>query len=335
MDASTSSIPPMIKPDKVTVAIEGWNADSLGDRRHAERSAASCRSQDYPIGQRQLLVLAAAPVADETRRFYQSQLPGFEIVPVEAATYYRMKNAALKHAEGDYLVVADSDVVYTPGWLGAMLGSLAPEIDVVVGHTWYADGFLSRSQSICDWGATRPVSGPTDWIYGNNLALRLAAFPGLHFREDLGRTGGGATDIVRATWLAQGTRLWFCRTARASHNLEPFLTKRLRMGAFHVHHRQRAPHLPGARLMRVPLLGPALVTAGTMVRAWVRSWQLRRDLPLGVAVLPAYLLSIAFVKAVEAVGATIYALNPGWIERRFHWFDVLPPSLEAGAGRAA
>ena len=40
---------------------------------------------------------------------------------------------------------------------------------------------------------------------------------------------------------------------------------------------------------------------------------------------PVYFLTIALVKAVEAVGAALYTWAPGWISRRYGWYDV-PPS---------
>jgi len=311
-----------IPPARVTIAIEGWNAADLESRALFERSLESLQRQSYPVARCEVLILIAGDEPAENPDWYQRWIPHARLVPVPGGTYYRAKNAAIRASRREVLAFADSDVRYEPGWLAAMLASLRPGIDLVAGHTRYEPGFLSRTLDLCDWAATRKESGFTDWFYGNNVAMRRDLLETVHFREDIGISGGGSVNVLRAELLKRGIRFWFCAEARAWHHLAPFLVKRLRVGAYHVRHRQIAANTRAAWVVRVPLLGPFLATGGTLVAAWRRAWRLRSTLPAGGLSLPIYLVTIALVKGVEAIGAAAYAWAPGWTGRRSGWFAV-------------
>lgn len=311
-----------LPPERVTIAIEGWNAQDLDSRAVFERSLRSILDQTYPIHDCQILVLLDAAATEEETAWARQRLPKAEIVRIEGATYYRSKNQAMQTATGDILVFADSDVRYSGEWLEHMLGCVRAGHDVVVGDTQYEDGPLSRTLSLCDWSATRIGSGPTDWIYGNNLGVTRAFFERARFRGDMGTSGAGAANVMRQELSKSGTRPWFCENARGRHHLPPFWQKRLRIGAYHILTRRMAPELEWSWLVRVPVLAPFLVTGATAIRAWQRAWQLRSTLP-GVGLsLPIYLASIAMIKVVELIGALLIVFAPSSLERRYGWLDV-------------
>lgn len=314
----------VVDPSSVTVAIEGWNAMDLQSRRAFEQSLASLRDQTFPIEKCEVLVVLEAESAPDEIPWIREYLPHAKIFTLPGATYYRSKNLALKAAKAEYLVFADSDVVYEPQWLGALLGSFRPGVDLVVGYTRYQPGLLSRTRDLCDWSATRIGSGFTDWFYGNNMAARRSLLERLWFREDFGVAGGASVNVVRAALIADGVFPWFCAEARGHHYLKPLLRDRLRIGGFHLRLRRLAPDMPGARLARLPVLSPFLVTMGTLIMAWRRAWRLRSLLPLRSFSLPLYLLTVAALKGLEAIGAAAHAWTPGWISRRYGWFDIPP-----------
>lgn len=317
--------PHVIDPSSVTVAVEGWNAADLDSQEVFRRSLTSLRDQTYPIRECEVFVFQDAEVDLSRMDWIGELIPHAKIVSVPGSTYYRTKNLALQFARGKYLVFADSDVVYDQRWLESLLGCIADGKELIVGWTRYPPGLLSRTLELCDWSATRPISEYTDWFHGNNLAVRRGLFERLRFREDMGLSGGGAVDVLRRQLREDGIRAWFCADAIGYHALAPFLPKRLRIGGYHVHWRRLSPAASWAWMARVPLLAPFLVTGGTLLRACARAWRLRSSLPGSPFTLPVYFLTIALVKAVEAVGAALYTWAPGWISRRYGWYDV-PPS---------
>jgi glycosyltransferase involved in cell wall biosynthesis len=249
-------------------------------------------------------------------------LPTATFIRVNGATYFRSKNRAIQEAKGEALVFADSDVVYSKEWLESMLRCLENGKDLVSGNTQYEKGPFSTTLTLCDWSARRSSSGPTDWFYGNNVAIRRSLFEKIRFREDLGISGGGAVNILREQLKSIGVQPWFCAEAKAWHHLAPFWQKRLRVGGYQIQYRRLARETDWSWLARVPLLAPFLVTGGTLVKAYQRAWRLRSTLPWRGFSLPFYGLSMAGVKAVECIGACFVAWSPGWVSRRFGWFDV-------------
>jgi len=315
----SSETPP---PEKVTLAIEGWNARDLHSRAVFERSLQSILDQSYPVRRCQILVLIDSGASEEETEWIRQALPQVEIVGIEGLTYYRTKNHAMTLAKGEVLVFADSDVRYVPDWLEQMLGCIQAGNPVVVGNTQYELGPLSRTLDLCDWAASRIGSGPTRWLYGNNLALRREMFESIRFRSDMGKGGGGAVNVLQDELQDRGIRPWFCEAARAWHQLPRFWVKRFRIGAFHVMTRRKAPELEWSWTARVPILAPFLVSGGMLIRAYQRAWRLRSTLPARGLSLPAYLLTIAFVKGVEFLGAAMVTWAPGYVGRRYGWFDV-------------
>jgi hypothetical protein len=314
----------------VTLAIEGWNAEDLQSRALFERSLLSLAKQTYPVAACEVIVLMDAAEADAQSEWVRGLWPGARVVGVPGMTYYRSKNAALREAGGEFLVLADSDVAYEPDWLESLLAAFRPGIDLVAGDTRFEPGFLSRTLTLTDWPGARLTSGYTDWFYGNNLAMRRSLFETIRFREEMGRSGGGSVNVLREELVGRGVRFWYCAEARGQHHLAPFLEKRLRVGAFQVRYRRLAPDRPWAWVAHVPILGPFLAVGGTLVKAWRRAWWFRQSLPGRGLSLPIYLGTIALVKAVEAVGAAAYAWAPGWVRGRFDWFDI--PVIQPGRG---
>lgn len=322
---TTTEAPPArshpIAPERVTVALEGWNAADLDSPELLRRSLTSLRDQSFPIARAELLVVfdAGAPAADEMVR---ELLPGARVVKLEDFTYYRCKNLALREARGDFLLLADSDVAYDREWMWRMLAAFSSGALLVAGRTRYARGFLSRTIDLCDGGMVRSEDGPTEGFYAHNVALRRELFEGLRFDERMGLSGGGAVEAMKAELAGRGIRPWFAAGALAEHPLPGFVQKRLRVGSFHMHCRGLSRDVPGAVLARVPLAAPLLVCAGVLVRTWTRVWRRRSELPGGVAAVPIFLLTTAFARSIEIVGACCYSWAPWLLQERTRWHDV-------------
>jgi cellulose synthase/poly-beta-1,6-N-acetylglucosamine synthase-like glycosyltransferase len=108
-----------------------WNAGDL-ESWSSERSLRSLQAQTYPVSQCEVIVLVDAAEAEAAGKWIRSLWPLAKIIGVPGSTYYRVKNAALLAAKGDYLVLADSDVAYERVWLSSMLAAFRPGVDLVV-----------------------------------------------------------------------------------------------------------------------------------------------------------------------------------------------------------
>lgn len=320
-----------IPPECVTLAIEGWNAVDLGSRAIFDRCLTSLLAQTYPVRKCEVLIIVDARVAQDELEWITGKLPEAKLMKLPDSTYYRVKNLAIASATRDVLVFADSDVRYADVWLVELLRCVAGGAPLVVGNTQFEPGPFSRTLNLTDWAGSRIGSGPTEWLYANNLAMRRELFEGLKFRTDMGKGGEGGPHVVRHMLKEKGILPWFCEVARGWHFMAPFWQKRLRLGAYLIFTRRNAPELKWAWLARVPVISPFLVATGSLVNTYRRAWRLRSTLPWGGLSLPVYMISIAMVKSVELLGAILMVYAPGWIHRRYAWFDIPAASGDAAA----
>jgi glycosyltransferase involved in cell wall biosynthesis len=311
-----------IPPERVTLAIEGWNAGDLGGRAIFDRCLTSLLAQTYPIRKCEVLIIVDARLSDDELEWLTGKFPEAKVVRLADSTYYRVKNLAIASATRDVLVFADSDVRYTDVWLAELLNCVAAGAPLVVGNTQFEPGPFSRTLNLTDWAGSRIGSGPTEWLYANNLAMRRELSQGLEFRTDMGKGGEGGPHVLRHMLKKRAILPWFCEAARGWHYMAPFWQKRLRLGAYLIFTRRNAPELKWSWLARVPVVSPFLVAAGSLVNTYRRVWRLRRTLPWGGLSLPVYVISIAMVKSVELLGALLMIYAPGWIQRRYGWFDI-------------
>jgi hypothetical protein len=306
----------IIPPGQVTIGIELWNAAQANAFGLFQSTVRTLWAQHYAFGACEHLVAVSDDGWDDAR--IRAVLPRARILRLRGLTYYSGKNALLREAGGEYVVLTDSDMRYAPGWLGAMLAAFTDRVRLVVGNTRYQPRFLSRPLDFCDWAALAPQSGPTDFLYANNFAVRRSHLPGLVFPEGVGPTNGGAEKYWQP-WLRE-VGAWFCKEALAYHPRQPLLVDRLRAGAYHINVRRVDPGVPFARMASIPVLGPLAVAGGTAVKAGRRAWRARAELPGGPAGLALCWTGIGLAKTLELAGALAYSLAPARFEQRTRWF---------------
>jgi hypothetical protein len=130
------------------------------------------RARAFPVNECEILIVLDKAAVKKGTDWYRSLLSNVRIVTVPASTYYKSRNAALTHATREFIAFAASDVAYQPGWLAELVQCLSERDGIAAGITHFDQGFLSQTLDVCDWSATRPSCGWTDWFFGNNFAAR-------------------------------------------------------------------------------------------------------------------------------------------------------------------
>jgi glycosyltransferase involved in cell wall biosynthesis len=304
---------------RLTLGLEGWNARQAGDDRLLERTLRSLSRQTLALNRVEVIVVVdtdSPGQAEAVRRL----VPGAVVLREADSTYYGAKNRVLDQASGDLVIFADSDVEYASDWLERLIAAFERSgIDFVVGNTLFQEGFLSGALNFSDWAALQPASGPTDFFYANNFALRREGCRTFRLLDRVGPVHGGAEHMLRSWFAQHRIRPWFCKEALAYHHYYPFLRERLYVGAYNMNVRRLArPRRPNR--LDIPVLAPAAVIAGTALRSWARLWRCRAELPHRAWSLPRYAAALALSKSVELAGAVAYELAPGPITRRTGWF---------------
>ncbi len=89
-----------------------------------------------PSQANEVLLIDSGDIPIPVKQQLQIQYPWLQIHKAPAGiTYYGAKMLGAELATGKILVYYDSDCIYEPQWLGVMLRSFAPEIQVVAGET--------------------------------------------------------------------------------------------------------------------------------------------------------------------------------------------------------
>lgn len=310
-----------IAPERVTLAIEGFNAADLQSEALFRRTLGCLRAQTYPAERCEVLVVLDAAQADQVPAM-RGLLPEASFLLVPEVTYYEGKNLVAEVARGDIVVHWDSDIDYEPEALAALLSCFDDEVDLVVGNTLFDEGALRDPLSYIDWAAYRPESGWTDRIHVNQLAARREVFRRFPFPTDISRCGEAGAEPTRLALIAAGVRPWFCHQARGRHHLPPVAYKQFRYGAHGARLREVHPQVAGGWLYRVPLAGPGLVVLGTLVKALYRVLRFRAELRRSGWGLASGALALVVAKLGELAGAYAYAYAWGLFRGRFDWFEL-------------
>jgi hypothetical protein len=143
----------------------------------------------------ELLVAARreVPLLDTVARLQAVSLP--------EGRYYELKNAGIARADGEVIVLLDSDAVPEAGWLQALLAPLAqPDVLIVNGHTYLGfSDLISRTLALIWVFPLREHDerfSQRRSLNANNCAFRAAAFGPSPFPIDNGFKVG-CTKFVR------------------------------------------------------------------------------------------------------------------------------------------
>lgn len=232
-------------------------------------------------------------------RAYQDRLP-LTVLSEPIPGKNRGLNRALEHAEGDFYVFCDDDVVVAEDWLvkwreaadthaayelfGGRVEPLWPDD---LPH-WVLD---EVSHSIVFGTNLHMHEGPCDAIamFGTNMAIRASVFESdIRFNANIGPDNSRAYPMGSETELAlrlaaRGYKAWFSEAARVRHIIRPhqmerpsILMRGYRWGRGQAHMKVKHAYTPG-RLGRKNLLRwslyPLLMRFYSHGEAWARQWE--------------------------------------------------------------
>jgi hypothetical protein len=200
-------------------------------------------------------------------------LPSLRVVVSSASTSYGLKNAGVRAAAADLVVLLDADCTPSPDWLRRAVESLRahPEAAAVSGRTRYAGTRLHErvlavlSRAYLDPGR----GGPTAFISNNNAILRRAVF----VAHPLPTDGGPFAARLQSEAIRRaGGRLRFEPTMCVVHDFEGWAMERdirRNIGYGTIRIRQLDPSMPWAWMARLGIASiPLFVLARTLDSCW-------------------------------------------------------------------
>lgn len=259
-------------------ALEGWSAQTAASR----------------IGE--LIVVAPRPPSEAEKRaaggwsLVWLMRPGFR--------YYENKNEGIAASHGDFVAVADADVVPAPDWLERALETLEGEADsvaAVTGRTRRTGGLFARELAVFEWPNLGSERREASEVLAHNLLLRGAVARAFRFGAPRLRHGGDF-ELSRHL-LAAGHRIVYEPAVRMIHNASSDPAELwqhiVARGFTDARFRIESRWLPPPRTVGGDVAGRTLALSTRLLR-------LRRDVGISPARLP---LSLAF--------AVVYALGMG------------------------
>jgi len=233
-------------------------------------------------------------------------LPGFRVVAADASTSYELKNAAMRAACADLVVMLDADCAPEPDWLSQLMRTARahPEATVVSGRTTHeGSGLLNRTMAAAnrayvDVGET----GPTHHISNNNALFRREAYLAHPLPTDVGPF---ASHMQVQAILRDGGTLFFEPRARVEHAYEGWSTElnfRREFGYGMIRTRCADPRLPYAWAVRLGYLAIPFFIAHHVLTGWWRCIRFRSVHRVGWYELPISFALIAIAGGMETSG---------------------------------
>ncbi|MFM1851970.1 MAG: hypothetical protein RIS54_1654 [Verrucomicrobiota bacterium] len=278
---------------RVTVAICTYNRAA-----YLRQTLAGIARQDYPADRLEVLVIdnnSSDNTADVVAEFAAGPHAPRRVLE-NAQGLDHARNRGIAEATGDYLILADDDILMEPDWVRQLIAPFRADstgrIGCIGGEVIpvFPDGLPNW---IKEWHAPlafRPDAGPVsgrDSPMGANLTFpkkvfaRVGVFATGLDRKGASLFGGGDGEMVRRI-RAAGLEVWFAPAAKVLHQM-PASRTTFRYAACHafdsarsrVADRATRPGATGYLLTR--FVGNALKALGFALVALVNSIILRRD----------------------------------------------------------
>lgn len=103
----------------------------------------SLLAMDYPMEKLEILMVDNGS-SDGSLSFVQKEYPAVKVLQNDVNNYARANNLGIQHAQGEYIALANNDLVFDKGWLREMLKAVSANerIGAVAGKILFPDGSL-------------------------------------------------------------------------------------------------------------------------------------------------------------------------------------------------
>jgi len=214
-----------------SIVVETANLATASHELLAE-SLDSLESQSVsPALATDVVILDSGEAAPDLLQQLKRRYPWLRVESIpEDTDYGDQKSMAASFVSGDILVFADSDCVYRPGWLHAMVKPFAdrPDLQLLAGETAVLiQGPFTLAMALVFFFprfSFQSEIAPARGFYGNNVAMRRSLLQQHPFPAGLPIYRGQNVVFSRMLWEA-GVPLWRQPLAQSVHSPpENFLT---------------------------------------------------------------------------------------------------------------
>ena len=188
---------------RFSVVLEGYNeSQGLG---HPVSTLAALAKQTVALSTVEVILVGNSAQAEAWRDLPSTyrEFRRLEIITADEANYYALKNRGASAAQGEIIVLIDSDAVPADGWLAAVEESISRGADVAVGPTRFFSesdlplpGWLLDVAASISWGFVVGKLGEAQvevrGFLSHNVAFRAEVAHMAPFDEGYARTCAGS-----------------------------------------------------------------------------------------------------------------------------------------------
>ncbi len=232
----------MHSPSTFSLILETENlaaADVSGFNKVIE----SLLKQDLPVSSAQeVIVIDTGDLSDSLKQEVQQEYPWMRFVQAsDSLSYYEVKQFAAESATGEIVVYCDTDCVYSPRWLQALVEPfLDPAIEIVCGETKIpVTGIYSMATALNYMLHRQPSKAKltkTPFYYFNNVAFRRQVLCQIPMPTDL-PIYRGTCSVHSRLLMQKGHCIWKQSIAEAWHappnGIQHYFWRFLAMGHDH------------------------------------------------------------------------------------------------------
>lgn len=307
----------------ISIVIETFN-DESGPVLDLDDSLQSLNQQNYPVELVDISVVVDLENPTLKNRLVANH-PEVRVIEIENPNYYSMKILGIKQAQGDIVAVIDSDCIAVPGWLRAIVDSIANGADAIAGKTRYPEGAnFAHTFNFFNFGYIQATGdGSATAFLPNNVAFRREVVQKHNFDQRFSRSG--AAHLLSGRLKKMGYRVVYNPEMLAFHNCYGFREEfkmRIKAGYDFIN-KSRIDDDHALEETSIVKHGKVL----GLVRVWLRCVifdlraliRNREDLAVRLFQIPYFLLVSIIFRSFEFGAALLTLIKPNYLKDKFDW----------------
>jgi len=233
-------------------------------------------------------------------------LPSLRVISSPETESFGLKNAGVREARGEIVVILDADCEPAEDWLSniARAWDRNPDAWAISGHTSYEDPrLLVRLAALLARAYVNPgQAGQTRHASNNNYSWRRDAWLRAPLPLGMGPFGG---EMQSEAAHRQNGKLIYDPSIEVVHEFEGWRMEadiRKNSGYCTVMTRLRDAEMPWAGLVRAGMVAIPVIVAAKTFNSWANFFRCRKYFRIGLAAAPVALLMAPVVSLLEVPG---------------------------------